>query len=202
MARKKTAWDEIYNVRRRLQRQLKREQAAGVSNARIRELQASINATKGKASAEKLNMARSIGKALSSGKPTSVQRRTAIYKQQINTAGEPGSIYSSRERDIFFVATRRIWVGKYDESGRYLKGSENPATRIERIMAYFYKSDASDAAAFRRWQRRTYGTERQDLNLLIEYINMMNAEAYSNESGFERVEGASPKNYQRITWFG
>ena len=201
MPRPKTRADEIYNARRRLNRAAARAARQNAPQTIINELKAQANYLKGRSTEEKLKAARSVTASKQVGKVTSAQRRTAIYKQQLNAAGSAGSIYSAAQRAAFFAFTKRIWTGEYDAEGRYIPGSENPKQRIEAIMDWFYKGNAQQAREFRSWQRRTHGTERKDLNLLIEYItDVANAEVM--DSLVEEPSGGTPIVFQKAVWFG
>ena len=203
MARKRNRqYDEIYNVRRRIDRAVKRAEREGRSKADIRALQASSNYLRGSVTREKLETARSINRTLGTSRATAVQRRTAIYKQQMKIAGEAGSVYTKEEVQLFFASTRRIWVGQHDETGAYVQGTEDPAKRTERIMDYFYGS-SGEAKEFQRWQRRTYGTERKDLNYLVEWITEVDER---NRKALEQAvpdsSGGTPSAFTHITTYG
>lgn len=201
MARKKTLADEVYNVRRRLNRAAARAEKQGAPEVVVRDLRAQANYLKGKVTTEKLKTARSIYGAIQKGGTTPIQRRTAIYKQQLNAAGSPGSIYSATQRTAFFAFTKRIWTGEYDSEGNYIPGSENPKQRVETIMSFFYEGNTQQARDFRNWQKRTYKTERKDLNLLIEYVtNVANKDVM--DSLTEEPSGGTPIVFQKAVWFG
>lgn len=204
MAKKKNRLQrEIYNARKRLENQIEREIRSGASERKVERLKRKAESLKGGVTAGKLEAARKVGGAKSAKRSDdagTVDRRTAVFKQRLNAKAEQsGYGYTSDERDLFFAATRRIWVGREGLN-------DDPSTRVERITNYFYRGDTEEAREFQRWARRMQGGSRAvDPSLILDYVLAMNADEsqdklYSWE--VDDTDGGSPKGFQRLVWFG
>lgn len=180
--RPKRPSDEVYNARRRLKRAAERllrksqaepEDTAGKvlkGYAQYLMQQAlptgKLNAEERAGALERLGRLREkVGKEIEGG--FRVQRRNAIFTQQMNAAGTEGadSAISERQKDVFWASTKGLWP-----SGSNVPRNE----RYDKILEHFYSDDTTDAKEFRAWLEEQKGTTAQDsfgdLQLVFEYV--------------------------------
>lgn len=159
MARPKRASDEVYNARRRLQRQAARmeREAAKLTNERLKEASLSYaqslrdvaNSARGKMSAEQRTQAlerlatvRERTKEAAYNRDARV-RSNLIFAQQINAAGtdEAKSTLNKNAAKAFWVANKGLWT-----DGQNIKRNE----RYGKILAHWYGNTA-DARKLEDW---------------------------------------------------
>lgn len=180
MPRKKTAADERYNQRRRLERKA----------ARLHKLGRVAESNEVYAEAQQF---RAKARPAARSRNTTAARRDAIFRQQINTAGSIGSQYSDVRRSGFFSATKQIWAGKEGD-------------RLTAIKNYFYQSTSGEypnehAAAFKKWAKE-HGVDLRNRSLFAieQYIYDMNKDVL-DEEGLS-VSGGTPRAFQKLINFG
>lgn len=159
MARPKRASDEVYNARRRLQRQAARmeREAAKLTNERLKEASLSYaqslrdvaNSARGKMTAEQRTQAlerlatvRERTKEAAYNRDARV-RSNLIFAQQINAAGtdEAKSTLNKNAAKAFWVANKGLWT-----DGQNIKRNE----RYGKILAHWYGNTA-DARKLEDW---------------------------------------------------
>ena len=159
MARPKRASDEVYNARRRLQRQAARmeREAAKLTNQRLKEASLSYaqslrdvaNSARGKMTAEQRTQAlerlatvRERTKEAAYNRDARV-RSNLIFAQQINAAGtdEAKSTLNKNAAKAFWVANKGLWT-----DGQNIKRNE----RYGKILAHWYGNTA-DAKKLEEW---------------------------------------------------
>jgi hypothetical protein len=178
--RKKRPGDELYNARRRLEREadaLERrakgmvgaEREATLGYAKYLREQAlptgRLNAEQREKALERLQNLRERSYEGVYGKDATL-RRNMIFKQQMNAAGTEGadSSISERKKDVFWMATKGLWP----------KGSQVPRNeRYERIIEHFYRDQTTDAREFRAWLESRgidLTSSFGDLQFIYEYV--------------------------------
>lgn len=159
MARPKRASDEVYNARRRLQRQAARmeREAAKLTNQRLKEASLSYaqslrdvaNSARGKMTAEQRTQAlerlatvRERTREAAYNRDARV-RSNLIFAQQINAAGtdEAKSTLNKNAAKAFWVANKGLWT-----DGQNIKRNE----RYGKILAHWYGNTA-DAKKLEEW---------------------------------------------------
>lgn len=159
MARPKRASDEVYNARRRLQRQAARmeREAAKLTNERLKEASLSYaqslrdvaNSARGKMTSEQRTQAlerlatvRERTKEAAYNRDARV-RSNLIFAQQINAAGtdEAKSTLNKNAAKAFWVANKGLWT-----DGQNIKRNE----RYGKILAHWYGNTA-DAKKLEEW---------------------------------------------------
>lgn len=159
MARPKRASDEVYNARRRLQRQAARmeREAAKLTNERLKQASLSYaqslrdvaNSARGKMTAEQRTQAlerlatvRERTREAAYNRDARV-RSNLIFAQQINAAGtdEAKSTLNKNAAKAFWVANKGLWT-----DGQNIKRNE----RYGKILAHWYGNTA-DARKLEQW---------------------------------------------------
>lgn len=159
MPRPKRASDEVYNARRRLQRQAARmeREAAKLTNERLKEASLSYaqslrdvaNSARGKMTAEqraqaleRLATVRERTKEAAYNRDARV-RSNLIFAQQINAAGtdDAKSTLNKNAAKAFWVANKGLWT-----DGQNIKRNE----RYGKILAHWY-GNTTDAKKLEDW---------------------------------------------------
>jgi hypothetical protein len=176
--RKKRQSDEIYNARRRLQRQadslerqaLKqpegiREQMESFAKSLRKHADSAygLKSQKDRDEAlQRLGKVRELTKGASYGK-SGVYRRNLIIQQQLNAAGtkDADSSITQRQKDVFWIAVKGLWP----------EGVDVPRNeRYERVIDHFYFFENSDSKDFEKWLKKKKGLDIEDVAGDLSYV--------------------------------
>lgn len=177
--------DEVYNARRRIERQaakiereaqqmqgMAQQQAQGFADYLRKEAQdlKGLRLTQ-KERQSLLDRLASIREVTRAGtyEPFRIRRRNMIFMQQLNAAGtkDADSSITERQKDVFWAATKGLWTN--------VDVARNE--RYDVIASYFYNltgNASSTAQAFQKWLKDKKKKEPADvfgdLQLVFEYV--------------------------------
>lgn len=192
MPRLKTQADELYNIKRRLNRAAQRAEKAG-NIALSRSLQDEARRYRKGRELSKREAATLIAQGEKRTSNISVARSTAarrnrIFKQQIESAGGLFSRFSENERTIFWKSTAQIWVGHEDD-------------RYKAVLDSFYKGDNQYSRDYMQWLLDNgYDPMQKDLYPLMEYITSRPENVQALESA--QPGDGTPESFRKLVTFG